>query len=330
MKAVITPMDVGEIFDRTIKLFGRAFVPALVIAIIFVAPATLLEMIGMSGFYSSLGDMSREAMSLGPADIGETIGRLLGSLFLVMVTSFVAFVGYLIARMAIINLLCADIEGDPVSWQWSLREVFDMRILKGLGQLILEVLAYCAVVVFPYILIIAGAAAQSMGLMLFGVLGILGALLVILWLAVRWMFTTVAIAWEDSGAIAAFSRSSELVKGNWWRTFGILLLFWILLQIVTMIVVTPVFLAGFWDFFKQAMTLQPNAMMLDPEEMADLFSTMGTSIAVIQGLAMLVMLLIQPLYTSVMYYDLRARQGEFTQPGDTDGSIEESVIISEG
>jgi hypothetical protein len=169
-----------------------------------------------------------------------------------------------------------------------------------------------------------------MGLMLFGVLGILGALLVILWLAVRWMFTTVAIAWEGSGAIAAFSRSSELVKGNWWRTFGILLLFWILLQIVTMIVVTPVFLAGFWDFFKQATTLQPNAMMLDPEEMADLFSTMGTSIAVIQGLAMLIMLLIQPLYTSVMYYDLRARHGEFTQPGDTGGGIEEPVIISEG
>jgi len=64
------------------------------------------------------------------------------------------------------------------------------------------------------------------GVVLAGLGTILGLLLLILpgiYLFVRWYVTAQAIAVEGHGALAGLSRSAELVKGQWWRTFGVVL-----------------------------------------------------------------------------------------------------------
>lgn len=43
------------------------------------------------------------------------------------------------------------------------------------------------------------------------------------YLGVRWIFGSAAALVEENSAIDAFRRSSELVKGAWWRVFGIIL-----------------------------------------------------------------------------------------------------------
>jgi hypothetical protein len=45
-----------------------------------------------------------------------------------------------------------------------------------------------------------------------------------IWLSVRWYFGAQAVAAEARRGTDAFSRSEQLVQGNWWRVFGILLL----------------------------------------------------------------------------------------------------------
>jgi len=54
---------------------------------------------------------------------------------------------------------------------------------------------------------------------------VLGLLLLVIpgvYLAVRWYFVTPAVVVEGARGAAALRRSSELVRGNWWRVFGIL------------------------------------------------------------------------------------------------------------
>ena len=46
-------------------------------------------------------------------------------------------------------------------------------------------------------------------------------------LAVRWGFIVQAIVLEKLGVRAAFSRSTELVRGQWWRVLGCELLMWL-------------------------------------------------------------------------------------------------------
>ena len=45
---------------------------------------------------------------------------------------------------------------------------------------------------------------------------------------VRWFFVYQTASLERCGPLAALARSSNLVGGNWWRVFGILLLMFIL------------------------------------------------------------------------------------------------------
>ena len=51
--------------------------------------------------------------------------------------------------------------------------------------------------------------------------------------AVRWFFVFQTAALERCSPTAALARSSDLVRDNWWRVFGILLLVWILLAIAS-------------------------------------------------------------------------------------------------
>jgi MFS family permease len=66
------------------------------------------------------------------------------------------------------------------------------------------------------------------------------------YLAVRWTFFLQAALLEHLGPVAALSRSWDLVKGNWWRVFGIMLVVSIIavgisliLGLIPMLATTP-------------------------------------------------------------------------------------------
>ena len=51
------------------------------------------------------------------------------------------------------------------------------------------------------------------------------------YLGVRWYFSLQSASLERRSPLQALSRSSSLVRDNWWRTFGILLVFWVLVAV---------------------------------------------------------------------------------------------------
>jgi hypothetical protein len=52
------------------------------------------------------------------------------------------------------------------------------------------------------------------------------------YLAVRWTLTVAAMMAEDIGPIRGIGRSWNLVRGRWWRTFGILLVVGIMQSVI--------------------------------------------------------------------------------------------------
>jgi hypothetical protein len=69
---------------------------------------------------------------------------------------------------------------------------------------------------------------------LYGLMVAIGLILVIIpgiYLGVRYVCVPVALVVERQGIGAAFSRSGQLVSGNWWRVFGIGVLVVLLLLI---------------------------------------------------------------------------------------------------
>lgn len=70
-------------------------------------------------------------------------------------------------------------------------------------------------------------------------LGLLAACVVLVWLMVRFCLASPALMLERQSITASMRRSAKLVRGAWWRTFGILALTWLLTIIVTLVIGLP-------------------------------------------------------------------------------------------
>ncbi len=93
----------------------------------------------------------------------------------------------------------------------------------GAALLVGLALILCGV---PAVILISLVAPASAGA---AVIGVLLFFALIIYLAVRWLVVGEAVVLENKPAFEAIRRSGELVSGNWWLTFGILLIFWLIM-----------------------------------------------------------------------------------------------------
>lgn len=80
------------------------------------------------------------------------------------------------------------------------------------------------------------------------VIGALACLLPGIYLHIALSFTTSALILEGQSVTGAMGRSRELIKGDWWRVFGILLLAGIIGSVVAQVIQTPFGLVGGGSF----------------------------------------------------------------------------------
>lgn len=309
MNEPINPMPLGDILDRSIKITGATALRTLIVSAIFLIPACLILTIGLDIFFTSIADVLRE----GPAAMGSEEGMaapMFGAVFAFMFFEILFGLGYYAAMLGNTVIACGQFEGETITWDAAVKLAFSFRFLKAIGQYILLVLAMGAIFFLPVVFLIGGTASESGGLILLGVLGMLIAGGFVMFLAFRWYFAFTSIAWEDAGVMESFRRSWELVRGNWWRVFGILLLMGIVVNFALSIILTPVYLAAFWgpisNLMQSARTMGP-----DIEATIQLLESMSLRIAILVLISSLVTVMITPVYTSVLFFDLRARAGEF-------------------
>lgn len=87
--------------------------------------------------------------------------------------------------------------------------------------------------------ILVGLAGGGDGAIALAVFGGLAAAVVALWLMIRFSLASPALMLEKQSVFKSMSRSAKLVRGSWWRVFGIQLLATIIANIVASIIVIP-------------------------------------------------------------------------------------------
>lgn len=111
------------------------------------------------------------------------------------------------------------------------------RILPLLGLTLLLSLMSAAIMaagLLPGLLLGDGAGGLALTF-----LGFLAACAVVLWLMIRFILAAPALMLERQPVLAALRRSAKLVRGSWWRTFGILALTYLLVIVLTLIIAIP-------------------------------------------------------------------------------------------
>ncbi|MBO1417241.1 hypothetical protein [Streptomyces sp. FH025] len=115
------------------------------------------------------------------------------------------------------------------------------RLLQLLGLTILTTLMSAGVVLLGFTPLLgysAGGAASPGITALLALVGLLAAP-VAAWLLIRYSLAAPALMLEKQGVVTALSRSRRLVRGSWWRVFGIFLVSRVLSGILAMVLLIP-------------------------------------------------------------------------------------------
>jgi hypothetical protein len=207
--------------------------------------------------------------------------------------------------------------------RYSLSEVFrklvSVMMLKILALTLLLGLIIGSFFLISVIMLAAGSPFNFIGLFLF-----FPAMIFALIFFYKWYFAPVFIVDSGTGIFNSFSKSSFIVKGYWWRTFGILILLGILIDFAVSVITTPITFLVMWDLISAVFTMEAGASEAMDSSLA---YTVLNKIGLIITLTFTLQLLIEPLYTIVMYYDLRIRKNDIEPEAEENSQlIEESTF----
>ncbi|MET8025252.1 glycerophosphoryl diester phosphodiesterase membrane domain-containing protein [Streptomyces avermitilis] len=233
----LRPLGVGEILDgavSTMRMYWRTVLGiSLAVAVFTEILVILLQglVLDDSAGTDTLNDPSATVSELSRA-MGDA---LLNSGVVLLIT----LLGTIVATALLTTVTSRAVLGKSVTtaeaWHDARPQLLKLFGLTFLLPLI--GLAIVAVGTLPGILVVlAGATDAGASL---AVLGGLAAAVCALWVMIRLSLASPALMLEKQSIRKSMSRSAKLVRGSWWRVFGIQLLATIIANIVASIVVIP-------------------------------------------------------------------------------------------
>ena len=237
----LRPLGVGEILDGAISYIRRD--PKTVLGI-----SAVISLIIAVVQFGALAATSRSLnLSSGNASFADAFASGLGSVSASAVQSLVAWVLGVVATGLLTVVMGQAVLGRRVtaSQAWD-RTRSRFWPLLGL-TLLVSVAEGLLVVVGLGIAILVGwaltNASTGLGVGVGILLGI-AALVLVVWVSIRLLLAPVALMLETAGVVTSMRRSWTLVRGAWWRTFGIYLLGSILAGIVSSVLAVPFTIVG--------------------------------------------------------------------------------------
>ncbi|MFH0518696.1 hypothetical protein ACHBTE_16185 [Streptomyces sp. M41] len=239
----LRPLGVGEILDGAVSTMRTHWRTVLGISLT-VAVVTEILVILLQGFV--LNDRtSTEALNDPSATISELARATRDALLSSSLIFLISVVGAIAATALLTTVTSRAVLGKSVTTGEAWRDARP-QVLRLFGLLFLLLLMTFGVVILgalPGILVAASGSGDGGAAL--AVLGTLGAGIVALWLWFRFSLASPALMLEKQGIMKSLSRSAKLVRGSWWRVFGIQLLAMVIANIVAAIVVIPfTFLGG--------------------------------------------------------------------------------------
>lgn len=322
MEQYHSPMDVGTIFERTVDLIGKTFVRNITVTAIFLFLPIILLTVTANDFYSGVYSLEQEGIAGAEQDL-ETLLPFITTFVFFIISTILFAVGSLLAEMAVIQIVAGEITENAISYPAAIARTFDKKWIRGIGEEMLKMFAIGgggAVIAIAVTIIgtIFGSGSGDDG----GVFSVLLMFFIffltlpaIIYMFISWTFGLYSISINDTRIVESLGESWNLVRGHWWRTFGILMLLMIITQFIVMIISTPFTFGTMWDVYKEFFTMLGNSKgNVDPEAFQKIQGSLGTGIGIGTGIGAIIRLMITPIFTCVMFYDLRSRQYRPAEP----------------
>ncbi|MGW1891763.1 DUF7544 domain-containing protein [Streptomyces sp. NPDC002004] len=233
----LRPLGLGEILDGAVSTMRTYWRSVLGISLTVAAVIQLATVLVQGLALRNTADSS--TLSDPNASVGD-LSRAMGDTMLnSAVVAVIALLGTIIATAMLTMVMSRAVLGKPVTVGEAWRDARP-RLLRLLGLTLLLPLIAGVILTLGIVPGVAVAASGSTdaGIAL-AFLGALGAMVVAVWLTIRFSLASPALMLEKQGVLKSMGRSVKLVRGSWWRIFGIQLLAVVVADIIAAIIVIP-------------------------------------------------------------------------------------------
>lgn len=323
----------ADYFDRTGWMTARTWKTTLLVSAIGIVVPALLAAGAFARLFGMLARVAEMAYYATPVALLNELG---GNITLGVLAGILSALGLILVNLAITHHARDVVFGDPRRPSEyigiALRESFGKAIWQG----ILIGLIFAAIVFGPstFVAILVAVFGMGAGGVALAVIVTLGTTVAGIWLAYSLLVAQQAIVFDGERGAAAMAHSIRLVRGNWWRIFGITLLVQLILSFVIGLISTPIVGASFLPMVSRFVELATRSHV-DEVAILRVFESLGGGFAFAIGAGLvvqqLVTVLIMAPFHSLIYVDLKLRHKEIApaeseqlEPKDdaTPGSVE--------
>ncbi|MEU1894790.1 hypothetical protein [Streptomyces pristinaespiralis] len=244
----LAPLRLGDILGGAFSTIGRHWKQLLGMALAAYGMALVAIAAAIAIAYLALADRLDRTLDSDVAPGWDSVAPLVFSFGAVYLFGLFT----MLAANALIYASCPVVLQDAVLghrstfgavWRHSVR-----RVRSVLGTVLLTALIVAVPLLLLGVAFIASVITlitMSMNgggygwLILLGFLGALATGPLAVWLWVKFCLAPAAAVIEGQGPVAALSRSSQLVRGDWWRIFGISLLAYAMAGVASYLIQLP-------------------------------------------------------------------------------------------
>lgn len=243
----LAPLGLGDILGGAFTTMGRYWKPLFGIALAVYGAAVAVVAAALAIAYAAVGDRLPTFFDhhSGQEPSWDDGRPLLIAFVCVWAVGMVA----LLLANAMLYACCPAILQDavigrPVSFGTVWRRAWS-RVPAVIGTVFLTALiglVPVALAILFFVLIVVALITGDSDIATWALLPLLGLLVafpVAVWLWVKFIFAPAAAVLERQGPIAAMRRSSRLVRGDWWRIYGISVLGGVIAAVVSYVVQLP-------------------------------------------------------------------------------------------
>ncbi|MFI6641690.1 hypothetical protein [Streptomyces sp. NPDC050504] len=226
----LRPLGVGEILDGAVTATRTHWRTVLGVTIGVAVVVQICDILVQRFLMPEPVTIDRDAT--GAEALDQTFDALQSSVISMIPVLLLSLIGTLFTTAVLTVVISRSVLGRPVTLSDAWREARP-RLLPLLGLTLLLPLIASAVLLVG---ILPGSLTGGSSGVALTSIGVLAALGVVLWLMVSFSLASPALMLERQGIVTSLRRSAKLVKGSWWRTFGVLALTLLITFIITMVI----------------------------------------------------------------------------------------------
>ncbi|WP_329211289.1 DUF7847 domain-containing protein [Streptomyces sp. NBC_01708] len=310
----LAPLKLGDVLGGAFSTMGRYWKQLFGLAAALYGGAALLMAGAVAVAYSTVSghldhvisldyDESASSTDIVPLVVAGGVLALLGIVTMAVVSGLM--------YAAVPAVLQEAVLGRPAAFAAVWRKAW-AHVAPVIGALILTALvatvpvllvmaAFIGVIISVLTMDSGGAAATAV------TLGILGALVtgpLAAWIWIKVCLAPAAVVFEGRGPVAALRRSAELVRGDWWRIFGITLLAALIAGAAGYVIQIPFSVLGLFPGMIGTASLEE-----DPSPTAVIVAMSGYMVATLLGqlVSQIISTTFPQLVTGLLYVDRRIR-----------------------